>query len=54
MAGRYGARVPDSLLGTCSQRSLPAHVEQCKRTVLRGHVCDMHANSDDILSICYL
>lgn len=25
-----------------------------KRIVFRGYVCDMHANSDDILSIRYL
>lgn len=29
-------------------------VEQCKRTVFRGYVCGIHANNDDILSICYL
>ena len=29
-------------------------VEQCKRIVFRGYLCDMHANNDDILSIRYL
>ena len=40
-------------LGVCAQRTF-AHVEQYKRIVFRGYLCDMHANSDDVLSIRYL
>lgn len=30
------------------------HAGEYKRIVFRGYLCDMHANSDDVLSIRYL
>lgn len=30
------------------------HADEYKKIVFRGYVCDMHANSDDIVTIRYL
>ena len=30
------------------------HAGEYKKVVFRGYICDMHANSDDILTIRYL
>ncbi len=30
------------------------HADEYKKIVFRGYICDMHANSDDIVSIRYL